>query len=185
MWSNNRSSYDRPISSHSLTLRDVMGSDSAGSSGLTCQRLYLDQVVIMFRPTIDISLSEFASNDGSQYNWHVETTNLLVRTRPGQENAFYVVDQSQSASGSTYHKPHNRLLYSNAYTVAPQIEGSEDYWCRTYRPVRDYPVAVQLQNVAELTVDLFYPMLYNGVLNNFQVPDYRILDVICDFTIEE
>lgn len=173
------------MSSHSFTLRDIMGSDYAGSGGLTCKYLYLDQVVIMFRPTADIVVTEFASNDGSQYNWHIETTNLLVRTHPGQEHSFCVVDQSQSSSATRCHKPSHRLLYSNAYTVAPQIEGPEDYWCRTYRPVRDHPVAVYLQNVAELTVDLLFPLLYNGTLNTFQVPDYRILDVICEFTVEE
>ena len=100
---------------------------------------------------------------------------LYVRTDPGHEHPVFAEREG--------HRP---LTYSCAMTLAPDVEGTEDYWCRTYRPLRDVPIATGLNGCTEMNIELLFPTLFRnstpGTLE--QIPDYRILKVICHFSAD-
>ena len=189
MWVNDTQSnnHSRPMSSCRMTLRDA-GGDAIGQSpgGLTCRALYLDQVTIQFRPTDEIAANEFMRGDDATKDWHQETLELYVRTSPGRRSVCYTLggDQPVQLSDGTV-KPQVSLVYTAALHCVPDTEGSGNGRCRTYRPLRDLPIATHLHNVSELTVDLLWPLLQasgTGTSTSWFVPNYRILRVLCDFT---
>lgn len=185
MWVNDSTTHQRPMSSCRMTLRDA-GGDAQGQSpgGLTCGALYLDQVHIQFRPSEEIAAGEFQPGDSADKSWRAETMELYVRTSPGRRSVCYVLgaqDPVQDAHGSV--RPHVSLVYTAALHLVPDVGGSEGLSCRSYRPLRDLPIATNLQNVSELTVDLLWPLLQADPRTaTWYVPNYRILRVVCDFT---
>lgn len=185
MWVNDPATHQRPMSTCRMTLRDA-GGDAVGQSagGLTCSALYLDQVHIQFRPSEQIAAGEFQSGDSADKPWRAETMELYVRTSPGRRSVCYTLgaaDPIQEPSGAV--RPHASLVYTAALHLVPDVGGSEALSCRTYRPLRDLPVATYLDNVSELTVDLLWPLLQaDPRTSSWYVPNYRILRVICDFT---
>lgn len=185
MWSNNTTYTRRGMSKQTFTMRDTIGSGMDG--GLGGRALHLDQVHIWFRPSSTIAAGEFVTGDTSNYNWRVETYQLLVRVSPGQRFTYYCIETgTDGGSLQTSRRPERNVIYSAALSVTPDVEGTEDYWCRTYRPIRDIPVTTDLCGVSELTVELLFPMLFQamGDTDQTSVPDYRILRVVCEFSLD-
>lgn len=175
LWSNN-ANHNRRMTTHALTLRE----------GLTCDRLHLDQVHIIFRPSASITTSEFIRGDSADLSWRAETSQLLIRTTPGERHTIYVTASSDDTFQSVVRSPHMSLTYSAALSVCPDAEGSEDLWCRTYRPVRDMPVAHHLYHSSELSIELLFPLLIEDERTQLQqIPDYRILKVLCEFSVDK
>ncbi len=176
IWSNNET-YTRSMSQHILTLR----------KGLTCRHLHLDQVTVLFRPSVGIGSTEFQHGDSSTLPWRVETSQLMVRIRPGVEHILYAVNGDTSDTDIYIKQPNQCLVYSSSMCIAPNIEGVEDYWQRTYRPVRDLPVSKNLDDVSEIDIQLLFPLLFTNVSGDIKytsVPDYRILKVYCEFSLD-
>lgn len=187
MWVNDPNTYKRPMSSCRMTLRDA-GGDAFGQQdgGLTCSALYLDQVHIQFRPSENITTTEFVDGDTKDKSWRAETLELYVRTSPGRRSVCYTQGATNpipSDASGTITRPRVSLVYTAPFFHVPDVGGSEALHCRTYRPLRDLPIATYLQNVSELTVDLLWPLLQaDPRAAKWYVPDYRILRVVCDFT---
>lgn len=185
MWVNDPTNYQRPMSTCRMTLRDA-GGDAWGQStgGLTCASLHLDQVHIQFRPSSDIDPTEFVPGDHPDKPWRAETLELYVRTSPGRRSVCYTVGAKQPLQASDGAvQPSVSLVYTAALFHVPDLGGAESLHCRTYRPLRDLPVATNLQNVSELSVDLLWPLLQGDPrAASWYVPNYRIMRVICDFT---
>lgn len=187
-WSNDTANdYKQPMSSRRFMLRRTMRTPEA-YQGLTCQDLFLDQVYIMFRPTPFIAQAEFVAPDSSSFDWHSETDNLLVRIHPGFEYPLHIVSGTTNPDHhQTSNNPDQALIYSAALSVkesgAKNLE--EHYWCRTYRPIRDAPVASNLIDASEIQIDLLFPVLQDLLTSSNatrSVPDYRILRVLCEFS---
>lgn len=186
-WSNDTSDFKRPMSSHTVNLRQGH-TTRHGHQGLDCEELYLDQVYIMFRPTNEIGANEYKAPDADTFDWHTETDQLLVRTNPGFQYPLYAVQGNTTSDHITSaHNPTLGLTFSQSLTVKdPGAKNVDDtYWCRTYRPVRDLPIATHVHNVGTLQIDLLFPVLLDAVSSMQSVPDYRILRVICEFTTKE
>lgn len=165
------------MSQHVLTLR----------KGLTCRYMHLDQVTVLFRPSKEIDLSEFKDGDSSTLPWRVETAQLMVRIRPGVEHLLYTVNAEVPSNESTIKHPTQSLTYSSSLCLVPNTEGVEDYWQRTYRPVRDIPVSQDMDGVSQLEIQLLFPMLFtntSGAIKYTDVPNYRILKVYCEFSLD-
>lgn len=181
MWNNNET-FTRPMSNHIVTLRDGGGHHNIG--GITAKSLHLDQVHVIFRPSDQIT--QFMNGDDATKNWRVETSQLLVRTNPGNQNILYNTDADPLTSSSVVRDPVRCLMYSSALALVPDTDGPEDYWCRTYRPVRDLPIAHYLTNVSELSIDLLFPLLFSDkTAPSTFVPNYRILKVLCEFSVNQ
>ena len=185
MWVNDPETHQRPMCTCRMTLRDA-GGDAIGQSpgGLTCGSLFLDQVVVEFRPTGDITASEYQTGDSATRDWLGPTGELYVRTSPGRRSVCYTLgasDTMQSPDGCV--QPRVSLVYTTALSLSPDANtpGSNH---RVYRPLRDLPIATHLQNVSELTVDLLWPLLQSDRSSHpsWFVPNYRITRVLCDFT---
>lgn len=185
-WINDPTTHQRPMSTCRVTLRDA-GGDAIGQSsgGLTCGALYLDQVLVEFRPTADIALSEYQDGDSASRDWMGPTTELYVRTSPGRRSVGYVLganDAVQSPDGTV--QPRASLVYTAALSLVPDTGSGNATLQRVYRPLRDLPVATHLFNVSELSVDLLWPLLQSDRTHHptWYVPNYRIAKVLCDFT---
>lgn len=166
MWSNN-TTYTQPMTKQKMVMRTW-----SMPWGLTCKRLHLDQVHIIFRPSSDITT--FQAGDAADKTWRAETMQLYVRTNPGNE---YPVFHNQDGA-----RP---LTYTQALTLTPDVEGNEDYWCRTYRPLRDVPIWQGLNGCTEMDIELLFPILFQDPRSPLeQIPDYRIVKVICSFSAE-
>lgn len=183
-WVNDPTTHLRPMSSCRVTLRDA-GGDAVGQStgGLTCGALYLDQVIVELRPVADIGPTEYQDGDDSARDWWGPTAELYVRTSPGRRSVCYTLgadEHIQSVDGVV--QPRAQLVYTAALSVV--ADGSVNAHQRTFRPLRDLPVATQLQNVSEITVDLLWPLLQADRTHHptWYVPNYRIARVLCDFT---
>lgn len=184
MWTNVSGTYHRNMCHQTITLRP---------NGLTGARLYCDAIQILFRPSQDIGLDEFWPGDDATKMWRVETSQLLLRTRPGFEHRFYAIggdpgDVQQPVDVNndvTVKQPTQCAVYSAALSLVPAVEGTEAYWQRTYRPIRDCPVAENLRGVTELDLQLMFPcLLASGGDALHQVPPYRILQVYGEFSLE-
>ena len=177
----NDATHQRPMSTCRMTLRDA-GGDALGQStgGLTCGALYLDQVTVEMRPVADIGSTEFQEGDDAARDWWGPTTELYVRTSPGRRSVGYVLgatDPVLTTDGTV--QPRASLVYTTALGLTP-----DGGWVRTFRPLRDLPIATHLYNVSEVTVDLLWPLLQADKVNHhtWYVPNYRIARVLCDFT---
>jgi hypothetical protein len=166
MWTNNATHTEK------MTKQTVSMRTWSHPWGLTCKKLHLDQVYVIFRPTTDITT--FSLGDDNTKSWRTETIQLYVRTNPGNEYPlFHNADKSRP------------LTYTQALTLTPDIEGSEDYWCRTYRPLRDVPICQGINGCTEMNIELIFPTLFLNTPSSLeQIPDYRILKVICHFSAE-
>ena len=183
-WVNDASTHQRPMSTCRVTLRDA-GGDGLGQStgGLTCGALYLDQVTVEMRPVADIGPTEFQEGDDATRDWWGPTTELYVRTSPGRRSVGYVLgatDPVLTTDGTV--QPRASLVYTTALGLTPDGWGTTHV--RTFRPLRDLPIATHLYNVSEVTVDLLWPLLQADKVHHptWYVPNYRIARVLCDFT---
>lgn len=173
------------MSRYRATLRDVMQMHSSqhllSDGRLAC--LHLDQVQIVFRPSSDINVGEFVTGDSLDKTWRVETYQLMVRTHPGVCHTLYVTSPTDEVA-TTAKQPTRAVHYSASMSLIPNVEGNEDYWVRTYRSVRDMPVAYQVDQMNEIEIELLFPLILadsNSPLD--RIPDYRILKVYCEFSI--
>lgn len=184
LWINDPTTHQRPMSTCRMVLRDA-GGDAVGQSpgGLSCGSLFLDQVLVEFRPATDIEPSEYQQGDTVDRDWLGPTTELYVRTSPGRRSVCYTLGANeivQSTDGTV--QPRASLVYTTALSLLPDASGSANQ--RVYRPLRDLPVATHLQNVSEINVDLLWPLLQADRTTHptWFVPNYRIQRVLCDFT---
>lgn len=183
-WVNDPTDHQRTMTRHTVMLRRGHTTHH-GIAGMTCRELYLDQVYIVFRPTSQITAGEFVAPDANDMNWHAETDQLLVNTDPGFKFPLYSVGGDTEDHIHTAHHPVTVSSYSAALAVTPTSEDpAEGYWCRTYRPIRDQPVAIHLKDVSQLDIELLFPLLLDNSVNPTlrQVPNYRILRVLCEFS---
>lgn len=181
-WINDPTDHRRDMTQHTVMLRRGHATPQ-GYPGLSCKELYLDQVYILFRPSDQINPAEFVAPDSADFNWHVETDQLMVETNPGFHYPLYSVGGNTPDYIQTAHNPTSLCNYGCALTVTPGSQGEEDYWCRTYRPVRDVPLAVNLHDINQMEIRLCFPLLLGHVMR--QVPNYRILRVLCEFTTKD
>lgn len=174
MW-NQREDLGKPMSTY--TLRP--------GTPLSCDRLYLDNVHIHFVPSASIPPAKFSGGDGPTYEWTAETRELYVRVRPGETHALYANADTQTNPETGSGATQQPLLYSGRLYVTDHKGGSEDDWCRNYKPLRpDDPVAQNWSQVGEITVELLWPTLQaDGRAKLSRVPDYRLNKVICDFSL--
>lgn len=187
-WVNHPTLHNEPMSTCRTLLRDA-GGDAIGQSpgGLTCGSLFLDQVIVELRPVADIAPSEFKPGDDATRDWWGPTTELYVRTTPGRRSVSYVHGGDESLthlgrSEGTLAAPRANLVYTAALHLVQDTYGTVHQ--RTFRPLRDLPVATHLQNVSEITIDLLWPLLQADKTHHptWYVPDYRINRVLCEFT---
>jgi hypothetical protein len=187
LWSNNED-FSRNMTRHTFRLRDFGGYVLRKGDAV-----HLDQVFIIFRPSSDIPMSSFAPGDNQNLTFRAETMQLMVRSDPGARHVLYSEEalpqkydpfapfSSDGSVGTTQRS----TLYSCALSLAPDVEGSEDYWCRTYRPIRDLPMISQFQgDLSELTLELIFPLLLadsRSVVT--KLPDYRILKVYAELSV--
>lgn len=183
-WVNDPITHQRPMSNCRMVLRDA-GGDAIGQSpgGLTCGSLFLDQVLIEFRPSTEIQAGEYQTGDDSARDWMAPTTELYVRTSPGRRSVAYTVgaqEAIQTPAGAV--QPKSQLIYTAALSLVPDLTPVNGP-IRVYRPLRDLPVATHLQHVSEITVDLLWPLLQSDPVHHptWFVPNYRIARVLCDF----
>lgn len=175
IWGNETVKYSRDMSRHVLTLR----------KGINTPALHLDHVQILFRPSHSIDLVEFQPHDSNTKTWRVETAQLMVRIKPGVEHTLYTVPASSTPTyEQTIKQPVKAITYSSALSLVPATAGDEDYWQRTYRPIRDTPVAFDLEGITELEIEIFFPNLLVDESNFRTVPNYRILQVYCEFSLD-
>lgn len=180
VWTNDSMTHNQPMSRRTCTLRDVGGRGGP----LTCRELHLDHVQIVFRPNADIGALEFQSGDSALFTWRVETSELMIRTKPGQQHTLFTMGLNRANGPTSNREPNRSVVYSLALSLTPDVQGTEDYWARTYRPIRDLPIAVNLQNVSELDIELLFPLLFDDPLAPLAyVPDYRILKVYLEFSV--
>ena len=166
-----------------FNLRDVQGM----AQGLTCEALHVDQVHIIFVPSNSPALTGlFRSGDGTNVRWRAEAQLVNIRLDPGERYtlATRATNAPRTSSDTTVVGAQQSTTYSASlantpYTGAPQ----EEFWCRSYRPVRDLPAARHLQGVSELQIDLLWPLLQgNPDAIHWEIPDYRIDRVVVDFS---
>lgn len=167
-----------------FSLRDALSEH--GEGGLTCDKLYLDQVHIHFRPSTDIANDEYMPGDKKQLDWVDETLQLYVRMSPGTRHTLYTSGiPSMEVDPSVVPHPQRSLVYSAALSAsyATSADGDDSY-CRTYRPVRDLPVLENVSRLSDLRVDLLWPLLQGDPSGTawWSVPNYRFYRVICEFS---
>ena len=184
MWANNNTHTRPNMSSFQATLRDASAGGS-GDGGVRGRAVHLDQVHVQFRPTTNIT--QFQTGDSSAYDWRAETQSLCVRTTPGERHTLYTQSAQANTTQTTVQHPHRCLTYGAALHSVPQMAGDQDLWCRTYRPLRDLPVIegdALLCGLSELQIDLLWPLLQDDARTAASyVPDYRIVRVLCDFSV--
>ena len=171
---------------HTFRLRDLGGVNLTKNS-----TVHLDQVFIVFRPSKAIGANEFQGTDRNTISLRVETMNLLVRLEPGEKHVMYMENANNpfptmypgdTVDASTAYRA---TTYSSALALTPDVDGNEDYWARTYRPIRDLPVLKGHEgDLSEITIELIFPMLLADTRAVFQeIPNYRILSVYCEFSV--
>lgn len=183
MWQNN-DTHTRPgMSQHTFRLRDL---GVPLYDGVT---VHVDQIMIIFRPTEGkgaIGADEYQAPDTKEYTWHTETDHLMLRCSPGQRYPLYVGDDPTTSHSSDMDQdPVQRpVTFSAALAATPNSVGDESFWVRTYRPIRDLPVVQDTSNLTEWQLELFFPLLLgDSRMIRTTVPDYRILKVLCDFSV--
>lgn len=171
MWCNHPTNYDLPMVQHTAVLRGI---GSGGIHGLTCRNLYIDQITVMYRePT---SITQFAQDDISAYTFDTETDNLHVMLTPGDRYQAWAHRLGENDFKPVY-------TYSGVFVRIP----SSSTYLKSYRPVRDLPVARNLHNVSNFQFHLQFPVLsmFNNSMKTRDFPDYRIKYVIIEFSVEE
>ena len=146
--------------------------------------LYIDQVHIIFRPSSEITV--FDAGDDATKPWRAESSQLLIRTTPGERHLLLATPSTYNTHEDTVRSPVAPITYSSALCVTPDAEGAEDMWCRTYRPVRDMPVARNVFSLTDLSIELIFPLLLEDSRTTLkQIPNYRIIKVLCEFSLDK
>lgn len=156
---------------HMAVLRGI---GSGGIHGLTCRNLYIDQITILYREPGTIT--QFAQDDNSTYTFDAETENLHVLVTPGDRYQAWAHRIGENDFKPVY-------AYSGVFARIP----SSSTYLKSYRPVRDLPVARNLHNVSNLHFHLEFPVMsmFNSTLKTRDFPDYRVKYVIIELSIEE
>lgn len=168
------------MSTHTFRLRDM------GGIWLTRDaEVHLDHVHIQFRPSSNIGSSEFILGDSSSLAWRAETMQLMIRTTPGERHVMYAEGNADPVTGTDVKTTQRTATFSSSLSLTPDVEGTEDYWARSYRPGRDLPVLRQFEgDLSEFTVELVWPLLLADTSTAASyVPDYRIYKVYCEFSV--
>lgn len=200
LWTNNNNFTRKDMTKVPVSFRHL-GDHATG--GLSCKAVYIDHIKIVYRPSDSIDNAEFVEGDDVDHTWRAETSDLMVRMSPGVRNTLLLVEDStnhqkantsatewenRNLSGYGVHRQTwPGLVYSCSLTLAPNVDGNEDYWVRTYRPVRDVPCAHHWTGIGEIELELHFPMLLaSGIFGNryfASVPDYRIVTVMIQFSV--
>ena len=181
MWANN-AAMNRPMSRHTFRLRDL------GHIFLTKKdAVHLDHVYILFTPLNNLTNAQFIPPDSRDLTLRGETMQLMVRTTPGVRHMFFTERSDDKVMGEfdQVDVTTKATTYSSSLSITPDVEGTEDYWCRTYRPIRDLPVIQDYEgDLTQLTIEFIWPIMLSNHRTVFQqIPDYRIYQVIVEFSI--
>lgn len=154
--------------------------DGMSEDGLTCESLYIDQIHIIFVPMNDpVLVDKFRDGDSDQLRWRAEMQVVNIRLNPGERYSLQTRDPVVTDTAPAVAHMYSASLTQTPYTGAPE----EDYWCRTYRPIRDLPAAQNLNRVSDLEVELLWPLLQGDPsVVWWKIPDYRIFHVLVDFS---
>lgn len=156
----------------------------AGGQGLTCEGLHLDRLLVWYTPNdAAILTGKFLGTDTNLKTWRAETKIVNIRVTPGER--FTLLTRSKTSTDEdTVTHPTTHLIYSGSLHETPYTGGlNEDYWCRSYTPTRDSPVARNLHQVTELQLDLLWPLLQGDPTAPFPfVPEYRLERVLAEFS---
>lgn len=191
MWINPSSPWNRRMSRHSFPLRDWL---PPSKHPYELWDVYLDQVHLILNPVDNLTAAaadptsgfSWQKGDDANYDYRVETYQLLVRFDPNGERfmlyAEPAVDPTREESARSVVNP---VQYSSSLFLHPGTDLGDKH-NRVYRPIRDLPIA---QNVAPfqttnpLSIELLWPVLLaNDPTVPTTIPDYRILRVMCDFS---
>lgn len=175
----------RSMNSVSFNIRDVQ---TAGSQGLTCEGLHLDQLHIWFTPnTAPELVGLFQGTDNDTRTWRADTKIVQVRASPGERYTMLTRTRASPDDRTVTH-PETQQVYSVALHDTAYSGGTnDDYWCRTYAPSRDSPIARNLCGVSEIQLELLWP-LCQGTPNETPfptVPEYRIERVLAEFSYHQ
>lgn len=181
----NSPEYKRPMNMARFNLRDALATHR--DAGLTCGKLFLDQVHVQFRPSVEIQSTEYRVGDREALDWINETLQLYVRLTPGVRHVLYTSASHDGgeADPNTVTHPERSIVYTSALSASHATSGDgDDAYCKTYRPIRDLPVLEGASQVSEIQVDLLWPLLQGDPSRVawWSVPDYRIIRVICEFS---
>lgn len=141
---------------------------------LTCKQLFIDRVTVVMKPTE--AILRFDPPDHPNATWRAETFNMLVRLNgaAGQNNPLYVFRQG----ASTQQYPSQISNYGQSFVIDSDVEGDHDRWCLMYKPIRDHPIALDVNQMAEFDINIFFP------LHGMNLPDYRIDSVLMEFSYQ-
>lgn len=157
-----------------------------GGQGLSCEGLHLDQLHIWFVPNTAPSLvGKFEGSDDNTKTWRAETKIVNVCVTPGERYTLLTRPKTATESDSaTVHRPDINQIYSvSLHDTAYTGGGDEDFWCRSYAPTRDSPVARNLLCVGEIQLDLRWPLLQGDpTAAASYVPEYRLERVLAEFS---
>lgn len=173
LWTNNDTNKDKLMQEHRFQIRDLLPIDS--EYGILWD-LYLDQLVVTYYDPTTLS---YVSPDTSTTVYHTEE--CLVGFGPcGAQHVLYVEDPTGAGTGPDAWNLYTPLKYSLAASVVPGLSSSE---CRVYRPIRDAAIAQALPIVQgcmpPIVIELMWPLLGD---TNFKLPNYRIKQVLCNFS---
>lgn len=178
MWANDTGFTKTNMLRHTSVLR---GLGEGGLYGLTCRNLYVDQITVVYRDATNIPSGQFVTGDGSAYTWNLETQLLHLSVSPGLvQNAWTTKPENPDTVQHAY-------TYSGTYTQHNTGQVTlEGYYVKVYRPTRDLPVAVNLQNVGNLGFHLIFPMIFlSPTFPYVDMPDYRVQYVLLELSVEE
>ena len=178
MWANNATFTKNNMVRHTAVLRGV---GEGGLHGLTCRKLYVDQITVVYRDPNSIQSTQFVAGDSVNFTWNLETILLHLGVTPGLvQNAWTVKPNNPDNVQHAYQ-------FSNSYTQHNTGQISmEGYYIKVYRPTRDVPVAVNLQGVGNLSFHLMFPMIFLSTTFPYvDLPDYRIQYIIMEMSAEE
>lgn len=193
MWINHPVTWDREMSRHVFPIRDWL--PAAREHPYETWDIYLDQVHVILNPVEALTEADadpansfaYEMGDSADYDFRVETYQLLVRFDPnGERHVLYTESAADPNTNDRVGQVVTPTYYSSSLTLQ-NVDAGEKY-NRVYRPVRpDLPIA---RNVAPyhfgspLTLELGWPILMANTAANIlsYVPNYRILRVLCDFS---
>ena len=111
----------------------------------------------------------------------------MVRTTPGVRHIFFTERSDDKVMGEfdQVDRTTQATTYSSSLCLTPDVEGTEDYWCRNYRPIRDVPVIQDYEgDLTNFSIELIWPILLSNHRSSYeQIPDYRMYQVIVEFSI--
>lgn len=161
-WSNNANG-DAKMQSKTLRLP---------SGTLTCKELFVDRISMVMKP--NAAILRFDSPDHPNATWKAETQLLYLRLAGNSTAQHPVYVYRDGADTQNY--PSQMSNYSQSFTIESDVQGDQDYWATAYKPIRDYPIATDVNQMSEIDLTILFPMF------GMNLPDYRVDTVLIEFS---